>query len=89
MVKLGSKVKDMLTGFTGTATGRTEWVFGCSRIFIEPNKLKDDGAPIEGQWFDEQRVEVVEEKEPVVSKDSSATTGGPQRDPMRKNIPSR
>jgi len=80
MVILGSKVKDTLTGFSGIATARTEWLYGCARISIEPTELKD-GKPIEAQWFDEQRVEVIKELAPTVSKDSSATSGGPQRDP--------
>ena len=79
-IKLGSKVRDNITGFEGIATGRTEWLFGCNRVCVEPTELKD-GKPIEAQWFDEQRMEVVAEQAPVVSKDSSATTGGPKMDP--------
>jgi valyl-tRNA synthetase len=88
MIRLGSKVKDVFTGFTGIATGRTEWLFGCTRICIEPTELTD-GKPIESVWFDEQRVEVVEDKSPPVSKDSSAVSGGPKGDPTRSSDPSR
>lgn len=88
MIKLGSKVRDTLTGFSGTATGKTERLYGCTRIQIEPSELKN-GKLIEGQWFDEQRIEVIEEIAPIVSKDSSATTGGPYRDPMRQAAPKR
>lgn len=80
MVKLGSNVKDTLTGFSGMATGRSEWLYGCTRIYIEPAEMRE-GKPIEGQWFDEQRVEVIKEQGPVVSADSDAKTGGPQHDP--------
>lgn len=86
MIKLGSIVKDALTGFTGRATARVEYEYGCARIFIEPGELKD-GKPVEGMYFDEQRVEVVEEKCPVVSKDSSATSGGPHDAPTRLKDP--
>lgn len=82
MIKLGSRVKDSLTGFTGIATGRTEWMFGCARISIEPEELKD-GKPIEMAWFDEQRVVVIEDKAIDVSSSSSAESGGPQKDPIR------
>lgn len=58
-IKLGDKVKDELTGFTGVATCRSEWLHGCSRIMIEPDKLGDKGSPIEGEPFDEQRVTLV------------------------------
>ncbi|MGI6168436.1 MAG: hypothetical protein ACOYI4_01805 [Christensenellales bacterium] len=88
MIKLGSSVKDTLTGFAGMATGRTDWLYGCSRICIEPAELKD-GKPIDAQWFDEQRIEVIEVKAPVVSKDSSATSGGPYDAPTRSSDPTR
>ena len=83
MIKLGSRVKDTFTGFAGIATASTEWIYGCTRICIEPTELKD-GKPIEAQWFDEQRVEVIEEEVPEVSKDSSAVSGGSQKDPSHQ-----
>lgn len=89
MIKNGSKVKDMITGFEGIVTGRTEYLYGCSRVWIEPEQIDKDGKPIEGAWFDEQRVEVLEERKPPMSKDNSATTGGPQNDPVRKTPPVR
>ena len=81
MITLGSKVKDRFTGFQGIATGRAEFVFGCSRIQVEPEELKD-GKPIEPQWFDEQRIEVVQ-----TQKDTAAPkpSGGPQNDPVRSS----
>ena len=80
MVKLGSRVKDTVSGFTGIATGRAEYLYGCVRILIESESLHD-GRPVEGEWFDEQRVEVVKEKRAEVNKDNSASSGGPQSDP--------
>lgn len=88
MVKLGSRVKDSFTGFSGIATGRTDWLFGCSRICIEPTELKD-GKPIESVWVDEQRVVVIDEQTVEISADSSAVSGGPQNDPRRSADPSR
>lgn len=80
MIKLGSKVTDNITGFSGIATSRTEYLHGCVHIGITPTELKD-GKPIEPQWFDEQRIEVVEEKKPEVSRSSSAKSGGPYSAP--------
>lgn len=82
MIKLGNLVRDIISGFSGVATARTEWMYGCSRICIEPQHLHE-GKPIEAQWFDEQRVVLVEERAPEVSPASKAKTGGPQRDPSR------
>ena len=81
-IKLGSKVRDIYSGVSGLAVGRTEWLYGCARIGIEPSELKD-GLVQDAQWFDEQRIETVEGQMPRHSAESSATTGGPQRDPVR------
>lgn len=91
MIKLGSRVRDIYTGFTGTAVARTEWLYGCSRIGIEPTTLKD-GLPIEAQWFDEQRVEIIQEDRPLnvtALSSAAAAPGGPQRDPARSADPTR
>lgn len=56
---LGSKVKDEVTGFEGIAVNFTEWMYGCNRVGIESTILKD-GKTIDPQYFDEQRVEVLE-----------------------------
>ena len=74
-IALGSIVRDTITGFAGVATGRTEWLHGCERYCIEPQELRE-GKPIEAQWFDVDRLEVLVDKDAPVK-----TTGGPQRDP--------
>jgi hypothetical protein len=83
MVKLGSRVKDSITGFQGIAIGRTEWLYGCARIGIQPEKMGKDNKPIEASWFDEQQIVVIKEMGPLVQPTSSAKVGGPQRDPGR------
>jgi len=85
MIKLGNRVRDNITGFCGIATARAEWLFGCNRIAIEPQELKD-GKPIEAQWFDEQRVELIAETKPEISADNSAVSGGPQKDPSKQAV---
>lgn len=81
-IKLGSKARDMYTGFTGIVVARTEWLYGCTRLVIESTQLKD-GKPIGPESFDEQRIELISEEAPVVSSVSEATTGGPYPDPKR------
>lgn len=76
-IKLGSFVKDLLTGFTGIATSRTEYLYGCVHIGITSCGLDKDGVPVGALLFDEQRVILVDKRNPVVSPDSKATSGGP------------
>jgi hypothetical protein len=64
-IKLGSKVKDKISGFAGIATSRTVFLNGCVRIEIDPDRLNKDGDLIEGAVFDEVQLEVVK---PVIKK---------------------
>jgi phosphohistidine swiveling domain-containing protein len=78
-VKLGSKCKDTLTGFAGIAVVRSEHLYGCVHVAIQPQELGRDGQTIAAEYFDEQRVEVLEELTPTISSASSATSGGNAR----------
>ena len=69
-IELGDLVRDKITGFTGIAIGRSIWLYGCERIGIEPTVLRD-GMPMEVVFFDEQRVETVEDNSPMVSSKTS------------------
>jgi hypothetical protein len=44
-IKLGTTVTDSVTGFTGVATSRTEYLNGCIRVGVQPvakdNKIED------------------------------------------------
>lgn len=87
-IKLGDKVKDIYTGFTGTAIARTQWLNGCDRIGIEPDKLDKDGKVQEAVWFDSPRVELVKAQKIKVSKDSQdEDPGGPRSDPSKHKDP--
>lgn len=66
-VKLGDIVTDSITGFTGVAFGRCEYLHGCVKIGVMSRELKD-GKPVGDEWFDEQRL----------AANHSAKSGGPQ-----------
>lgn len=66
MVRLGDRVKDDISGFEGIAVARSEYLYGCVRVCVEPMALHE-GRLIESQWFDEQRL----------TKTSLAKAGGP------------
>ncbi len=76
-IKLGNLVKDLLTGFTGIATSRTEYLYGCVHIGITSQDLDKDGVPVGVMNFDEQRVMLADKRAPMVSPDSKAISGGP------------
>ena len=80
----------MYTGFTGTAVGRTEWIYGCIRYSVEPTKLSKDGTFIESVWIDEQRLQVVSRVKLKIGKHfKGPAPGGPRADPVRQSGPRR
>lgn len=54
MAKLGQTVRDVITGYEGIVTSRTEYLHGCVRIVIQSKELKD-GVPVADIVIDEQR----------------------------------
>lgn len=56
-IKLGSKAKDKVTGFTGIIIGRIDYLFGCTQYGLSPEAK--DGKIIDTSWFDEGRIEIV------------------------------
>lgn len=73
-IKLGDKVKDSVSGFTGIAIGKTEWLHGCNRFIVQPEVAKDGKLP-DNASFDEPQLILVKAarvKKEVVAK----RTGG-------------
>ncbi len=86
MIKLGQEVEDIVSGLTGIAVARTEWLNGCARICVQP-KLDKDGKFIESRDFDEPQLIVIN-REPIQR--GPADTGGPMGySPKQKATPSR
>lgn len=82
-VKLGSVVTDSITGFSGVAMSRTEFIHGCARVYVQPKALHD-GKPVEAQYFDELQlvenvVEPTDKKKGGPGDCASRPNGSPQR----------
>jgi len=59
-IKLGQKVRDRMTGLEGIAICRMDWLYGCTRVVIQPQEIKD-GKPAESYTVDEPQCEVIGE----------------------------
>lgn len=75
--EFGTLVRDNVTGWEGKITGRYQFINGCIRYGLET--LKD--GKHEEMSFDEDRLEVVEEK---VSPVRLKRTGGPRATPSAR-----
>ena len=51
-INLGDRVKDKITGVTGIVVCRLEYLNGCTRLAIQPEKL-EKGQPLPPEYFDE------------------------------------
>lgn len=57
---MGLTVQDRITGFKGVVTGRAQYVTGCEQALVQPPIKADGGDFVEGRWFDEDRLVVVD-----------------------------
>ena len=86
MIKLGMLVKDRISGFSGIAIATSRWLFGCNQVCVAPTQLKD-GKRIEGEWFDEERLEAGKQRYSEADF-RAAPTGGPSLGgPPPRSIP--
>lgn len=79
-IKLGQKVRDQITGFTGVVTGRCEYISGCHQVLVVP-PVDKDGKHVDSQWYDEQRCEVLDKK--PITLDNGTTPGCDMPAPKR------
>ena len=61
-IRLGSKVQDRLTGFTGIAVAKTKWLFGRLDVHVQPQSLVND-HPVKCETFPESQLVCVEKHE--------------------------
>lgn len=83
-IKLGDRVRDVVTEFVGVATTVADHLTGCRRYWVE-GKVDDKGNPV-GQWVDESRLEVVGEpvtlrQAEVAERPAPANVGAPSSIP--------
>lgn len=56
---LGHKVRDVISGFEGNATGHVIYVSGCTRVLVSPDYNKKKNEWPNASWLDDQRLEIV------------------------------
>lgn len=81
--KLGDKVRDKVTGFTGIMSVLSIYLTGCSRAGVQP-KIGEDGKVPEAMYFDLPMLEVLESE---VVTPIPTEKGGPRDAPKQHNAP--
>lgn len=78
-IQLGDKVRDQVTGVTGIAVCKAEWLSGCLRWSVQQPATKDGKIP-DLVSFDAEQLEVVKAGAVVPQ---VRNTGGPMPTPSR------
>ncbi len=58
-IKLGQRVKDMVTGLKGIATAHIEYLNGCHQLAVRPEKLKD-GETLPSEYIDIEQLDIID-----------------------------
>lgn len=81
-IQLGSKVRDIYSGFEGFVLCRTVWVNGCVRVGVQPVGTDEKtGGPKEIHSIDEGQLEVLA----AGPSDTPKETGGGKEPGRRKD----
>lgn len=76
MIELGSTVKDVVTGFTGIAVARYEFMYGCTRYCVQPKTKKDKAGSLNTEKnFDEPQLIVLKKPGKAVMASIKAVHG--------------
>ena len=90
-VNLGDRVKDRITGLEGLVIAITEWLYGCRRLIIQPEKVQE-GKVLDTYTIDEPQATVVQRAviEPIApAKPEERTHGAGRPEPEHRATPSR
>ena len=77
---LGRRMRDRISGFTGIVTGYVSYLTGCNQALLAP-PAKPDGEAVRAEWFDEQRLEFVDDS--LITLDNGTNPGGDVPAPVR------
>jgi hypothetical protein len=61
VIRLGDKMRDVVTLQEGVVTVKAEHLTGCTRYWLQPQGLDEKGKSFEGEWVDAARLELVME----------------------------
>ena len=84
-VKTGDRVRDPLSELEGIVVARTDWMYGCVRVSIQPAEIKD-GKPVDWVNLDEPQCEAVPKAKTAKRPDGAKPAGPRPADPGRPTV---
>lgn len=80
-IKLGDKVKDVVTGLEGIVISRIEYITGCEQCGVSPPAK--DGKILDAAYIDHTRLQVIGEAIVLPVQAHAMPPGGPMFDAPR------
>jgi len=62
--------KDVISGFEGVIIARSAHLFGCAQYGLAPRELASDGSTKNTEYFDEARIEIIDNSNAVYGNDN-------------------
>jgi hypothetical protein len=84
-IKLGHEYKDVISGFTGIAIAKTEWINGCVRVTLSP-KLDKDGKFQDSVCLDIEQLEATGVSVDIKPKEVGGEHDVPKREPVVRAV---
>lgn len=84
-IELGSKIKDKISGVEGIATSACFFLYGCTRIALQP--VSTDGKHIEAFYVDEPQLELVDKPTKATKGKPNSKRHGARNDATRAATP--
>ena len=78
MFEFGVSAQDKISGFVGVVIGKASYITGCDQYLIQPRmntKQVREGQKPDAQWFDENRLEEIDDHECVTINTDGPDTG--------------
>ena len=81
-IKLGYKVKDIVSGFTGIAIARIEYLNGCIRYTVQAKQTKKNEVP--NMDVDVEQLKIVDKG--ILKKKKVTKTGGSKKMEVKNSV---
>lgn len=81
-ILLGVAYRDVISNFEGVAVGHVVYLTGCNQTLLQPKGTDPSKRP-SAEWYDDQRLQRVDESEAPIALDNGDTPGCDAPAPLR------
>jgi len=85
MIELGQEVKDKVTGFTGIAIAKLEFLNGCLQFCVQPKMKSNNADRPDGKYLDVEQLDVVSGSKKIKLNERDEPSGGIRMMPTSRN----